>query len=220
MTDPALQQSILGNGLRVITSGMPHTRSVSIGVVVGGGSRYETDEQAGAFHFIEHLYFKGTPTRPSPREISETIEGVGGFMNASTDRELTVYWCKVAQPHFGTGLDLLLDMLRNSLFEPKEIEKERGVVLEELAMSNDHPDERVGLLIDEVMWPDQPLGRDVGGTPTSVGNISRDELLACMARQYVPSNVVITVAGNIDHDEVLGACGSIIATAALLDRAN
>ncbi len=206
MTDPALRQSVLGNGLRVITSAMPHTRSVSIGVVVGGGSRYETDEQAGAFHFIEHLYFKGTPTRPSPQEISETIEGVGGFMNASTDRELTVYWCKVAQTHFGTALDLLLDMLRNSLFDPQEIEKERGVILEELAMTNDHPDERVGLLIDEVLWPDQALGRDVGGTPTSVGNLSRDDLLGLMARQYVPSNAIVTVAGNIDHDEVLEDC--------------
>ena len=207
LTDPTYEQTTLPNGLRILTSTMPHTRSVTIGIVVGGGSRYETDAEAGAFHFIEHLYFKGTSQRPTAREISETIEGVGGYMNASTDREITTYWCKVAQPHFATALDLLLDMLRNSLFDPEELEKERSVILEELAMSNDHPDERVGLLSDEVVWPDQPLGRDVGGTPTSVANLSRDVLLDCMGRQYVPSNAVVTVAGNVTHAEVVEMCG-------------
>ena len=115
------QQTKLDNGLRIITSSMPHTRSVTLGFMVGGGSRYESDEEAGAFHFIEHLCFKGTPSRPTPREISETIEGVGGVMNASTDREITTYWCKVARPHFDIALDLLVDMVCNPLFDVNEL---------------------------------------------------------------------------------------------------
>ena len=198
------QQSRLSNGLRIITSAMPHTRSVTLGFLVGGGSRYESDEEAGAFHFIEHLCFKGTPSRPTPRMVSETIDGVGGLMNATTAREVTTYWCKVARPHFDIAADLLVDMVRNPLFDPVELEKERGVILEELAMTRDHPDSRAGLLIDQTMWPDQPLGRDVGGTEKSVSGLSRDAMMRFVTHQYVPSNAVITVAGNIDHEEVTG----------------
>ncbi len=197
------QQTTLDNGLRIITSSMPHTRSVTLGFMVGGGSRYESDEEAGAFHFIEHLCFKGTPSRPTPREISETIEGVGGIMNASTDREITTYWCKVAGPHFDIALDLLVDMVCNPLFDANELEKERNVILEELAMSNDHPDARAGLLIDETMWPNQALGRDVGGSHESVSKLSRDSMMRFVTHQYVPSNSVVSVAGNVTHEEVV-----------------
>ena len=196
------QQTKLDNGLRIITSSMPHTRSVTLGFMVGGGSRYESDEEAGAFHFIEHLCFKGTPSRPTPREISETIEGVGGVMNASTDREITTYWCKVARPHFDIALDLLVDMVCNPLFDVNELEKERSVILEELAMSNDHPDARAGLLIDETMWPNQALGRDVGGSHESVSKLNRDAMMRFVTHQYVPSNAVVSVAGNVTHEEV------------------
>ena len=199
------QQATLSNGLRVITSAMPHTRSVTLGFLVGGGSRYESDAEAGAFHFVEHLCFKGTPSRPTPRQVSETMDRVGGLMNASTDREVTTYWCKVARPHFDIAADLLVDMVRNPLFDPAELEKERGVILEELAASRDHPDSRAGLLIDQTMWPDQPLGRDVGGTAASVKALTRDAMLRLVNHQYVPSNAVISVAGNIDHDETV-AC--------------
>ena len=197
------QQTKLDNGLRIITSSMPHTRSVTLGFMVGGGSRYESDEEAGAFHFIEHLCFKGTPGRPTPREISETIEGVGGVMNASTDREITTYWCKVARPHFDIALDLLVDMVCNPLFDANELEKERSVILEELAMSNDHPDARAGLLIDETMWPNQALGRDVGGSHESVSRLNRDAMMRFVTHQYVPSNAVVSVAGNVTHEEVV-----------------
>ena len=198
------QQATLSNGLRVITSAMPHTRSVTLGFLVGGGSRYESDDEAGAFHFVEHLCFKGTPTRPTPRMVSETMDRVGGLMNATTAREVTTYWCKVARPHFDIAADLIVDMVRNPLFDPIELEKERGVILEELAASRDHPDSRAGLLIDQTMWPDQPLGRDVGGTAESVKALSRDAMLRLVNHQYVPSNAVITVAGNIDHEEIVG----------------
>ena len=198
------QQATLSNGLRIITSAMPHTRSVTLGFLVAGGSRYESDEEAGAFHFVEHLCFKGTPSRPTPRMVSETMDRVGGLMNATTAREVTTYWCKVARPHFDIASDLIVDMVRNPLFDPTELEKERGVILEELAASRDHPDSRAGLLIDQTMWPDQPLGRDVGGTDESVRALTRDAMLRLVNHQYVPSNAVITVAGNIEHDEIVG----------------
>ena len=198
------QQATLSNGLRIITSAMPHTRSVTLGFLVGGGSRYESDDEAGAFHFVEHLCFKGTPSRPTPRMVSETMDRVGGLMNATTAREVTTYWCKVARPHFDIASDLIVDMVRNPLFDPIELEKERGVILEELAASRDHPDSRAGLLIDQTMWPDQPLGRDVGGTDESVRALTRDAMLHLVNHQYVPSNAVITVAGNIEHDEIVG----------------
>ncbi len=199
------QQATLSNGLRIITSAMPHTRSVTLGFLVGGGSRYESDSEAGAFHFVEHLCFKGTPSRPTPRIVSETMDRVGGLMNATTAREVTTYWCKVARPHFDIAADLIVDMVRNPLFDPNELEKERGVILEELAASRDHPDSRAGLLIDQTMWPDQPLGRDVGGTAESVKALTRDAMLRLVNHQYVPSNAVISVAGNIDHDEIVAS---------------
>ena len=197
------QKTTLDNGLRIVTSEMPHTRSVSINVYIGVGSRYETPEQAGISHFIEHMVFKGTERRPTPFEISATIEGTGGVINAGTEHELTVYWVKVAQTHFEESLDLLMDMLRNSLYEQEGIEKERMVVIEELSMINDYPSYRVDALIDEMLWPDHPLGRDIGGTKESVTAISRDMMLEHMARYYTPSNIVVSVAGNVPHEQVV-----------------
>lgn len=191
------------NGFRVLTSPNPNVRSVTVAFFVSGGSRYETDELGGAFHFIEHMCFKGTKQRPTPQVISETIESVGGVMNASTDREEIVYWCKVARPHLFLALDLLLDMLGESLFEPIEIEKERQVILEELSMTKDRPEELVFQLIESTLWPDQPLGRDVGGTPMSVQELTRTDLLSCMQRQYTSKNLVLAVAGAVIHEEVV-----------------
>ncbi|MQF69083.1 insulinase family protein [SAR202 cluster bacterium AD-804-J14_MRT_500m] len=197
------QSAVLGNGLRIVTSKMPQTFSVTVAVLVGSGSRYETDEIAGATHFLEHLLFKGTESMPTAKQISAAIEGVGGVMNASTDRELTVYWCKVARSHFKTALSVLIDMVKNPLLDPEEMEKERHIIFEELRMSADYPSNRVDLLIDEMLWPDQPMGRDIGGSKESVGRIKREDLLDLMEKQYTPSNVVISVAGDVDHDEVI-----------------
>jgi predicted Zn-dependent peptidase len=197
------EKTVLGNGLRVVTSTMPHTRSVSVGFFVGAGSRYETDEQAGLSHFLEHMLFKGTERRPTAQDIAEEIEGVGGVMNAATDKELTVYWAKVGDQHFERCLDVLSDALLHSTFVEEEIEKERLVILEELAMTEDSPGDLAGLLIDEVLWPDQPLGRDVGGTKASVSALSRDEILQYVEREYVPENTVLAVAGNVAHDRVV-----------------
>jgi predicted Zn-dependent peptidase len=198
----SFQRTTLENGLRVVTSEMPHTRSVTISVLVGVGSRYESADEGGISHYIEHMVFKGTERRPTPEEISVTVEGVGGVMNAGTEQELTVYWCKVALHHFEECLDLLVDMLRNSVFEPESIEKERMVVIEELNMINDYPTYKVDALLDELLWPDHPLGRDIGGTTESVSHIDRKMMLDHAQRFYPPSNVVVSVAGNVTHGRV------------------
>ncbi len=199
----AHNRTVLDNGLRVLTSNMPHTYSVTLALFVGVGSRYEPNETAGSTHFLEHLLFKGSKNWPTAQDISEAIEGVGGMMNASTDREITIYYCKVAKPHFRRALSVLLDMVLNPLLDPEEMEKERQVILEELRMSNDYPTYRVDLLMDEMLWPDQPMGRDVGGTIDSVNAITRNDLVSLMQRQYGPDNVVISVAGGVSHEEVL-----------------
>ena len=199
------QKTTLDNGLRVITATMAHTLSVSICVFIGVGSRYETEAQAGISHFIEHLLFKGTSKRPAAKEISEAIEGVGGILNGGTDRELTVYWCKVAQPHFLSSLEVLVDMLLNSRFDPQDIERERQVIIEEINMSMDSPQHWVNILIDKLLWPEHPLGRDVAGNKQSVAAITREMMLDYLAGQYQPSNTVVTIAGNIQHQEMVTA---------------
>ena len=204
------QQTVLDNGLRLITANMPHTRSVSIGFFIGAGSRYETEPQAGISHFIEHLCFRGTARRPTAREISTAIEGVGGILNGGTDKELTVYWCKVAQPYFKLALDVLVDMLLNSRFEPADIEKERQIIIEEINMSYDSPSQRVVMLIDELLWPGHPLGRDIAGSKESVTAITRDMMLSYLAGQYQPGNTVVTVAGDIQHQETLTLINQIL----------
>ena len=203
MEDSAYRKSTLPNGLRVLTAPMPHTRSVSVSIYLGAGSRYETPPESGLSHFVEHLCFKGTKKRPTPRDISEVIDSVGGVLNAATDRELTVYYCKVARPHLELALDVLVDMLRRPLFAPKEVEKERKVIIEELAALADSPAQQVDILLDETLWPDQPLGRDVAGCEATVSAITRQMALEYLHRQYVPNNVVVSVAGAVEHEEVL-----------------
>jgi predicted Zn-dependent peptidase len=179
---------------------MPHTRSVSICIFVGTGSRYESDQEAGISHFIEHLLFRGSAKRPSSQAISVAIEGVGGILNAATDRELTVYWCKVAQNHFALALDVLTDMLLNARIDAADIEKERGVIVEEINMSLDSPSQRVGMLMDELLWSGHPLGRDVAGTKESIRSITREMILNYQSNRYLPANTVVSIAGNISHD--------------------
>jgi predicted Zn-dependent peptidase len=204
------QKTTLDNGLRVLTETMPHTRSVSICIFIGAGSRYEAKRQAGVSHFIEHLMFKGTPKRTTAREISADIEGVGGIINAGTDKELTVYWCKVAQPHFPLALDVLSDILLHSKFEPDDIESERRVIIEEINMGKDSPSQLVNRLIDELLWPGHPLGKDIAGDRDSVAGISREVMLDYLAHQYLPGNTVVSIAGALKHDEMVTAVGQVM----------
>lgn len=204
------QKTTLDNGLRVITTPMPQTRSVSICIFIGVGSRYETEPQAGVSHFIEHLCFRGTPKRTTAREISEAIEGVGGIINAGTDKELTVFWCKVAQPHLPLALDVLADILRNSRFDPPDIERERQVITEEINMSKDSPSQLVNMLIDELLWPRHPLGRDIAGSKESVAAITRETIVEYLGRQYLPANTVVSVAGAGEHGEMVSAVEQVL----------
>ncbi len=197
------QKTILDNGLRIVTAAMPHTRSVSIALFIGVGSRYETDQEAGISHFIEHLCFRGTHKRSTAKEISQAIEGVGGILNAGTDKEFTGYWCKVAQTHFQLALDVLLDMLLHSRFDPQDIGKERQIIIEEIRASKDSPSQQVDMLIDKLLWPDHPMGRDIAGNVESVTAITRESMLNYLAGHYQPNNTVIAVAGAIQHQEVL-----------------
>ena len=197
------RKTTLDNGLCLVTSSMPHTRSVSISIFIHAGSRHETDPQAGISHFIEHLCFRGTKRRPTASDISTAIEGVGGILNGGTDKELTVYWCKVAAPHFGTSFEVLADMLLNSRFDATDIEKERQVIIEEINMCNDVPAQRVALLIDELLWPGHPLGRDIAGSRETVSAITRNTMLDYLAGHYQPDNTVIAIAGGLSHREML-----------------
>lgn len=172
---------------------------------MGVGSRYETEAQAGVSHFIEHLCFKGTSKRATAKEISVAIEGVGGALNAGTDKELTVYWSKVARPHFTLALDVLVDILLHSKFDPVDIERERQVIIEEINMCNDSPSQRANLLIDELLWPGHPLGRDIAGSKESMSAITREMMLDYLEGQYLPDNVVVAIAGNIKHQEAVTA---------------
>ena len=204
------QKTVLDNGLRIVTATMPHTHSASICIFVGVGSRYESEQKGGVSHFIEHMMFRGTRKRPTAREISEAIEGVGGTLNAGTDKEMTVYWCKVAQRHFGQSLDVLADMLLHSRFDSQDIEKERQVIMEEISMSYDSPAQRVGLLIDELLWPAHPLGRDVAGSKPSVTSITSKDMFSYLKAHYLPAGTVVSVAADIEHQEVVNAVSRVL----------
>jgi len=173
--------STLDNGLRVLTVTMPYLQSVSMGLLVGVGSRYEDEAQAGASHFIEHMLFKGTPRRPSARHIAEAIEGKGGVFNASTGVETTLYWAKVAAPQ----------------------EKERTVIAEEINYALDAPYSLAHILVNQMQWPDHPLGRDVAGTQESVASLGRDTLLDYLSTHYRPGRSILSVAGPTPHKEIL-----------------
>ena len=168
------QRSVLGNQLRVVTSMMAHTQSVSIAFFVGAGPAMSRRNWPVSPTSSSTYLSRGPKSGRQARDVSEAVEGVGGIMNASTDREVTVFWCKVARPHFRTAMDVLLDMLMNPLLDPEEVEKEREVIQEELRMTYDNPSYRVDLLIDEALWPDQAMGRDVGGTPDTVAAIDQE----------------------------------------------
>ncbi len=196
-------KSVLDNGLRIVTSTMPHSRSVCLVILVGTGSCFESEEEAGISHFAEHMLFKGTQRRPTSKEITQDIEGVGGIINGATDRELTIYWCKVATPHFPIASDVLSDLLLNSVFDGKEIERERRIISEEISMSMDLPQQRISTLIDELLWPEQPLGREVIGYRETVSSITREQILNYVTRRYTPNNTVLSIAGNIQHEEAV-----------------
>lgn len=196
-------RTTLPNGLRLLTTPMPGMRSASIAFFFTVGSRYEQEPVAGVSHFIEHMLFKGSQQYPTARLISEAIEGVGGVFNASTGKELTSYTARVPGEYLAVVLKVLADMVRYPLFHAEEIEKERGVIIEELSATQDDPQEWVNLLIDEVMWPNLPLGRDDAGTIETVAQLQRRQMLDYLDTYYRPNSLVVSIAGNIDQSQVV-----------------
>jgi len=200
MPTPQVVQSLPG-GTRLVVQPMPERHSTSMVLMFAGGSRLEDDRLGGASHFIEHLYFKGTRRRPTPKEIADAIEGVGGFINASTDKELTAYWARVPSEHLQLGLDVLFDIVSNSRLDPADVEKERNVILDELRMYQDQPQDLVQNLFEELIWPGHPLGRDIAGTLESVSRLTREDILEYADAHYRLPNLVVGAAGALDLTE-------------------
>jgi predicted Zn-dependent peptidase len=189
------------NGLRVITVPSKSTQTVTVLVLVGTGSKYEKKEEKGISHFLEHMYFKGTKKRPSSLEIAETLDKIGGIYNAFTSQEYTGYFAKVSKEHFELALDWVSDIFLNSTLPEKEIEKERGVIIEEINMRKDHPMEHVQILWQKLLYGDQPAGWDVAGEVETVSKISRKDLVEYRKTQYIAPNTIICLAGNFNEKE-------------------
>jgi predicted Zn-dependent peptidase len=177
-------------------------RSVAVGIWVDVGSRDERDEQAGISHFIEHLMFKGT-TRRSAKDIAEELDAVGGQLNAFTTKEYTCYYARLLDEYFPLAVDLLSDMVLNSRFDPSDIDRERNVIVEEIKMYEDTPDELVHDIFASTIWRAHPLGRPIIGDERTVGSLSRQDLLSFYHKYYTPGNMIVTVAGNFDHKQVM-----------------
>jgi predicted Zn-dependent peptidase len=202
LTEPKVQRTVLANGIPVVTERMPEARSVTTGFWVAIGGRDEEPSLAGASHFLEHLVFKGTATR-SARDIAESIDAVGGEMNAFTSREHTAYYTRLPADEVGFGLDLLCDVLSEPALRAPEIDAEREVILEELALSEDTPDDKVHSLLADAVFPDHPLGREVLGDADTVAGLGRDEIAGFFGAHYRPANVAIAAAGRLEHDDVV-----------------
>jgi predicted Zn-dependent peptidase len=210
--DPGVELTRLDNGVRVVTEHMPEARSVSLGFWAGVGSRDEPVELAGASHFLEHLLFKGTDQR-SAREIAIAVDAVGGEMNAFTSREHTAYYARLPVAELAFGLDLLTDVVARPAFRPTEVDAEREVIVEEILMNEDTPDDVVHTRLLEAVFPDHPLGRETLGSETTIEAMSRDAIAAFHGRWYRPANLVVAAAGALEHAEVVDRVASFLADA-------
>ncbi|MBX5475163.1 MAG: insulinase family protein, partial [Thermoleophilia bacterium] len=196
------ERHILDNGLRVLAADLPHAQSVTVMMMLAAGSRYETAETNGIAHFAEHMFFKGTERRPSARQIAGEIDAIGGEFNAFTGKEYTGFYVKCAADHRDVALDVLVDMLRNSRFDPEEIEREKGVIVEEMNMYFDTPRDFIGGVYEQLLYGDQPLGWDIIGRKETVRSATRETFLGYLDRWYRPSRMVLGVAGRTGGDVV------------------
>src|SRR6202453_3266913 len=197
-----VKRTVLPGGLRVVTEFLPAVRSVALGIWVGVGSRDEDQAHAGATHYLEHLLFKGTGRRTA-LEISAEMDAVGGEMNAFTAKEYTCYYARVLDADLPLAVDVLSDMVTNSLITPKDVDAERNVVLEEIAMNEDDPSDTVHEAFTAKLYGDTPLGRPILGTTDSINKITRDQIFEHYQARYTPEHLVVAAAGNLDHDTVV-----------------
>ena len=198
-----MRRTVLPGGLRVVTEFLPSVRSVALGIWVGVGSRDEDTSHAGATHYLEHLLFKGTRKRTA-LEISAEMDAVGGEMNAFTAKEYTCYYARVLDADLPLAIDVLSDMVTSSLIEPKDVDAERNVVLEEIAMNEDDPADSVHEAFTARLFGDTPLGRPILGTVDSINAITREQIFEHYRARYTPPHLVISAAGNLDHDTLVG----------------
>src|SRR5580765_6047361 len=194
------ERTTLDNGLRVLTASLPQVASTTVFVFYAAGSRYETRETNGIAHFTEHMFFKGTERRPTARDIGMAIDGIGGELNAFTSKEYTGYYVRCASEHQPIALDVLTDMLRHSKFSGDEIEREKGVIVEEMNMYFDTPRDYIGGVYDQLRYGDQPLGWDIVGRKETVRGATRDTFLDYIGDWYKPSRMVVGIAGRLDDD--------------------
>lgn len=192
----------LPNGFRIVTEAMPGLKSASVGIWITAGGRHERVEQNGIAHFLEHMAFKGTEKRSSLR-IAEEIEDVGGYINAYTSREMTAYYARVLEDDVALALDVIGDIVLNPVFDPKEIETERHVILQEIGQALDTPDDIIFDWLQEACYPDQPFGRSILGPAERVAGFSRDDLTGFVAEHYSPDRMILSAAGAVDHDAIV-----------------
>ena len=214
-----IQLHTLSNGFRIVTEDMPGLKSASIGIWIQAGGRHERIEQNGIAHFLEHMAFKGTKTR-SALQIAEAIEDVGGYINAYTSREMTAYYARVLQDDVGLGLDVISDILLNPVFDPAEIEVERGVILQEIGQALDTPDDIIFDWLQEVAYPDQALGRTILGPAERVSSFDRGDLQGFVAEHYGPNQMILSAAGAIDHDAVVAQAEALFGHLPAVPRAS
>src|SRR5258708_11609054 len=203
-SDDGILLTVLPGGLRVITEALPSVRSAAFGIWAGVGSRDEGPEHAGATHYLERLLFKGTAKRRA-LEISATMDAVGGEMNAFTAKEYTCYYARVLDADLPLAIDVLSDMVTSSLIEPKDVDAERNVVLEEIAMNEDDPSDSVHEAFTGRLFGDTPLGRPILGTVDSINSIAREQITEHYRARYTPPNLVVAAAGNLEHERVAEA---------------
>jgi predicted Zn-dependent peptidase len=199
--DDGVRRSVLPGGLRIVTESLPAVRSAAVGIWASVGSRDEDPDHAGATHYLEHLLFKGTSKRTA-LEISAAMDAVGGELNAFTGKEYTCYYARVLDADLPLAIDVLADMVTGSLIEPKDVDAERGVILEEIAMNEDEPSDTVHEAFSEQLFGDSPLGRPILGSVASINEITREQIADHYAVRYTPPDLVVAVAGNVDHDVV------------------
>jgi predicted Zn-dependent peptidase len=191
---------VLDHGVRLITAPLGQRNSVSVALMFRVGSRYEPERIAGVSHFVEHMVFKGSRRYPTSKAVAEAVEGVGGELNAGTDKETTMYWARVPGEKLANAIDVLTDIIQEPILDPEEVEKERDVILEELRMYMDSPADHVHTIFEEELWPNHPLGIDIAGTEETVRAISADDLRAHLSEHYLGTDLVIGIAGNVDHE--------------------
>ncbi|UCF56929.1 MAG: insulinase family protein, partial [Deltaproteobacteria bacterium] len=193
------RKTVLKNGARIISERMDHFRSVSLGIWVGVGSRDEVEKENGISHFIEHMIFKGTLNRSS-LQIAKELDAIGGLSNAFTGKEHTCFHSKVLNKHFSNMADILSDIFLNSIFDPQDMDRERQVILQEINMMEDTPEDHIHVLFNRLCWNNHPLGMCVLGTDETVSSIKKETILNYIRRFYTPNRIILTAAGNIDHD--------------------